>query len=398
MSAIDEFNKSSKYNPPAGYEPWKIRNDYPTDSGEKPAWLDIDFTQDPKAYSEAVKKYILEGNVKHNFVVQKNTLRDWYHPPWLHYGDHGREPINGLKYAADIPAKFISENQNRILQCWLCSYFNAPAATVLGRFWADPNEPKWDKDHPVKFPVGSIIFENAFCDVSEDQVYTLKGAPTADACIGIVDSSGKSHPEIRKDTPDTLRLIQTEFAARDDRFPELGWVFGVFIYDGTKANHNHPWDNLVPVGIQWGNDPTLTQKAHDDGKLSKECWIDGYALDLFKSLKGDRPWLGFHGRLDGLLDDFMSTCTSCHATAQLTPAGKPVTSRVQDPLPKKIPAGAGPGIWVQEDEKAIDRWFRNVPAGEPFDEGYLSADYNRHVQFAYENYLDWKEKHSHQHA
>lgn len=123
------------------------------------------------------------------------------------------------------------------------------AATVLGRLWADPNKPKWDNDHPVKFPVGSIIFENDFCDVSEDQVYTLKGAPTADACIATVDSSGKSNPKIRKDTADTLRLIQTDFAARDDRFPELGWVFGAFIYDGTKANHNVGDVNFTyPIG------------------------------------------------------------------------------------------------------------------------------------------------------
>lgn len=37
--------------------------------------------------------------------------------------------------------------------------------------------------------------------------------------------------------------------------------------------------------------------------------------------------------------------------------------------------------------------FRNVKAGEPFDAGYLSADYNRHVLFGYENYLKWRETH-----
>ena len=104
--------------------------------------------------------------------------------------------------------------------------------------WADPNKPKWDKDNPVKFPVGSIIFENDFCNVSEDEVYTLKGSPTADACIATVDSNGNAIPNVRKETADTLRLIQTDFAARDDRFPGLGWVFGTFIHDGTKANHN----------------------------------------------------------------------------------------------------------------------------------------------------------------
>jgi len=392
MSAQDEYDKSSKYNPPEGYKPWKIRNKcYPTEWKElpEPAWLKIDFTQDPKAYTDAVKQYILEGNVEHNFVVQENKVRDWYHPPWLHYGDDGREPINGLKFGVEVKAKYISENQNRIVQCWACSYFNARAATVLGRLWVDPNKPKWDKDNPVKFPVGSIIFENDFCNVSEDEVYTLKGSPTADACIAEVDSNGSTILKTRKETADTLRLIQTDFAARDDRFPGVGWVFGTFIHDGTKANHNSkPWDNLVPLGIQWGNDPTLTQKTHEDGQVPKECWINNYGLDLFRSLRGDRPGLGWHDRPNGLVDDFMQACLSCHVNAQLAPPDKPEPAKY--PPPEKIPTGPGPGIWVQTNPNA-QRWFRNVPAGKPFDEGYLSADYNWHVLFGYKKYLQWKD-------
>ncbi|KAH0840347.1 hypothetical protein J3R83DRAFT_1366 [Lanmaoa asiatica] len=252
--AETEFNTSSNFHPPKGYKAWKIRNDYPTTSDEQPEWLKIDVTKEPRRYCEAVKEYIFKGNVENNFVVQDNKVnvfeqvapilltpmqdRDWYHPVWLHYGDNGREPINGLKYAAEIPEKFISENQNRILQGWLCSYFNAPAATVMRKLWADPNNPKWDEKHPVKFPIGSIIFENVFCDVTEKEVYTLAGSPTADACIATTNPDGHPDPKVRRDTADHLRLIQTDFAARDDRFPAVGWVFGTFIYDHTQAKEN----------------------------------------------------------------------------------------------------------------------------------------------------------------
>ena len=74
MSAQKEFDTSSNYKAPDGYKPWHIRNQYPRESNEKPKWLEIDFTKDPRAYSEAVKKYILEGNVEHNFVVQENKV------------------------------------------------------------------------------------------------------------------------------------------------------------------------------------------------------------------------------------------------------------------------------------------------------------------------------------
>lgn len=110
------------------------------------------------------------------------------------------------------------------------------AATVLSHLWADPNKPKWDKNNLVKFPEGSIIFEHVFCDATEKEIYTLKGSPTTKASIAVTDSEGHPIPKDRKDTADELRLIQTDFAARDNRFPEVGWVFGTFIHDGTKAH------------------------------------------------------------------------------------------------------------------------------------------------------------------
>ncbi|TNF06753.1 MAG: hypothetical protein EP327_15745, partial [Pseudomonadales bacterium] len=57
-----------------------------------------------REYMDAVKDYCLEGNVENDWNVQKNTLRQWYHMPWQHYGPLGREGIHGLTKEAQIQA------------------------------------------------------------------------------------------------------------------------------------------------------------------------------------------------------------------------------------------------------------------------------------------------------
>lgn len=44
-------------------------------------------------------------------------------------------------------------------------------------------------------------------------------------------------PRKRNDFPTDLRLLQVDFAVRDDRAP-IGWVFGTLIYDGRRLDKN----------------------------------------------------------------------------------------------------------------------------------------------------------------
>ncbi|KAG8216680.1 hypothetical protein J3R82DRAFT_6882 [Butyriboletus roseoflavus] len=144
------------------------------------------------------------------------------------------------------------------------------------------------------------------------------------------------------DTATRLRLVQVDFAARDDR-SHIGWVFGTYACDGRKAAPN-AWDNVFPIGLQYGNDPNVLQKQYDEGERPTQLWRNPIALALLEELGGNRPWLGWHDRLDGLADDFMGTCTSCHATAQLSKPDRTPTSRIQDPPPQeKIPGTIGIG-------------------------------------------------------
>jgi len=53
------------------------------------------------------------------------------------------------------------------------------------------------------------------------------------------------NPEIRNEFATDLRLIQVDFAVRDDRAP-TGWVFGTFMYDGTTSEENVCHKYLLP--------------------------------------------------------------------------------------------------------------------------------------------------------
>ena len=167
--ALRHFQTSSLWPVPHDYQRpvWKIRNNSPGRSAQLPSphpgssrvtssppsdgprdmapWLTVDFKVDPAAFCEVVKQYCWEGNVESQFVVQRNSvrlffhgllmtelstahdfqIRDWYHAPWLHYTTQGREPLNGLTFERSTPPFDLSKTQRRYLQIWACGYYNA---------------------------------------------------------------------------------------------------------------------------------------------------------------------------------------------------------------------------------------------------------------------------------
>jgi hypothetical protein len=149
-----------------------------------------------------------------------------------------------------------------------------------------------------------------------------------------------------------MRLLQIDVAVRDARAADTtGWVFGTFIYNGDAAGAT-PYDRMVPVGLMWGNDPGVTPAMVDMGTALQETWINQDAKPLMTHL-------GWAGRLNGPVDNKISSCLSCHSTAE-TPVVSPLTP----------PTGAS-------DAERLN-WFRNVKAGDPFDSGpgVQSLDYS----------------------
>ncbi|KAF4462444.1 hypothetical protein FALBO_10748 [Fusarium albosuccineum] len=262
------------------------------------------------------------------------------------------------------PKGELADTQKRELQTWACGFYNEIGAATFGEIWKDPSKPKWEN---VKFQLGTCVFKILLTDATNLEVPIMDGSPTMHA---VISPNGAINGAVRQDHASPVRLLQVDFAVRDDR-ADIGWVFGTFMYNGHMKDAN-PWDRLIPVGIMWGNDTELTPARAAEGAKPTQSWINRDANDIRKSLKGSRPSWGWLGRLNGPADNFRSACASCHSVSERDPKEK-----VQL-LP---PSGA------TDAEKM--RWFRNIPAGKPFNKGGVSGDYSLQLMMGYNNFRGW---------
>ncbi|KAK0715336.1 hypothetical protein B0H67DRAFT_489786 [Lasiosphaeris hirsuta] len=374
-----EFDKGYGYldvvKLPAGFAPFQLKNNYPKPEdisaasvSEKPTglppvplpgpdlpvpnldprkdapWLDVDFRTEPMKYCQIIKAYCWEGNSNKDFNIHKNTA-------------------------------------------WAIGFYNWMGATVFGDVWRDASNPKWDKH--VVFPLGTCVFKILMTEATEAEVACLTNAPTLQAVIATPEAAAQGNAAKRKDKAEPVRLLQVDFAVRDDRIPigpdGNGWVFGTFMYNGAlkmpdvtnfaSASRMQRWDNVIPVGLQWGVDPELTPEAAAGGKKPEQSWINPDADKLLTDLGGTRAdklkrW-GVYGRLNGPVDNFKSACASCHSVAE-----KNLKENIQM-IPQK-----GPNFM---------RWFRNLGPGQSFNGGdKWSADYSLQLMTGYFNYRLWK--------
>ena len=129
-ASVREFHRAAYNQPPAGWTGpvFKPKLDFAT---ARPAikdapWEDIDFKTEPKKYMEALLEYCLEDNVENDFVVQKNSKRQWFHAPWMCQTPLGREPIHGLTFERPSPRGYLSATQTQVRQNWAVSVYNDP--------------------------------------------------------------------------------------------------------------------------------------------------------------------------------------------------------------------------------------------------------------------------------
>jgi hypothetical protein len=75
------------------------------------------------------------------------------------------------------------------------------------------------------------------------------------------------------------------------------------------------------------------------------------------------PHLGYQGRLNGPVDNKVSSCLSCHSAAEYT-SGVLIPPKNMDPAP----------------------WFRNIPSGTPFDANRQALDYSLQLSVGLANF------------
>ena len=278
----------------------------PSASDPKP-WLAIDPVQKPADYANAVLNYFMEGQNTTTWRAQDNTVRKWYHMPWMHVGTLGREVIHGLTRERNATPGTLATTQKKCPETWSIGFFNPTAGHQLWKIWNDGKSPPDFTQAAV--PEGSVVMKLLFSQADPKEIPYLKGSPSFTANVATPAGGGTGCVDLgeTRRAKGTVRLVQVDFAVKDSRSTKTNWYFGTFAYR-NEAPGKDPWKKLVPVGLSWGNNPDLSDDLAAGGQKPAESIV----LNKFQFTRD----FGRGGRMNGPLDNPISTCMSCHMTAQ----------------------------------------------------------------------------------
>ncbi len=351
----------------------------------QPSFLKIDFTKNWKEYLLAAQDYVFADNVRggdvaDDFDAAKRDKPTWFHVPWQHFGPYGREGVHGLTKEAPVQPQQLAISQTyKGGQMYAVGLYNVFGGYTIGKVWADKNHPNRKNIH---FPIGTVVMKILFTDVPPEQIPSLENPLQWEA---YVTQDFASQKRVFKQ----LTLIQMDLMVRDDRAPS-GWVFGNYQYNGKVGNKNK-WKNLIPLGIQWGNDPDVNDGGNGtySNPVPSVTRINpNLKQTIINPDESELPptHLGWNGRLNGPADNYLSTCMSCHMTAQ-APAKSPMS-------PLFLPAGTAPPV----GSVAWMRWFQNLKCGERFDKNTDSTDSSLQLAASLQNFFNWRNEGSKQRA
>src|SRR5206468_1101099 len=131
--------------PPAGWTGpvFKLSQSYPTTqpAGGSQPWKAFDFRTQSAQYLQAVLNYALDGNLAVDFDGNRNAVRKWYHTPWLHATNLGREFIHGLTRERSSRPRELHANQSSTFANYAVGFYNPTGGYVIGQVWKDADNP-----------------------------------------------------------------------------------------------------------------------------------------------------------------------------------------------------------------------------------------------------------------
>lgn len=314
-------------------------------------WLAFDPTRQPSQYLAAVLRYFYEGNIRSDvelsFDPALNPVRRWYNAPWQDPGLNGREFVHGLTRERVSRPYELDPHQAKMWNNYAVGFYNSAGGATIGRVWRDHGRPDARLAH---FPEGTVAAKLIFTTADTTDVPYLAGAPTWNAYV-YARPNELNPPAGSPRAILPLHLLQIDLAVKDSRVNNTtGWVFGTYVYGGGPGGTGGSgWTNVAAVGEMWGNDPGYP----GSGPL-RQTLINRNVHMLH---------VGYQGRLNGPIDNQVSSCLSCHATAEV-PEG------IMTP-----PSGQNPA-----------RWFQNISSGNPFDIGSVATDYSLQLSVGIANF------------
>lgn len=365
---------------------FKLSDDFPKEMPVKDEALEkilsIDFKSDWEGYLSAVQQYAFEGNAstdyENAFFLEDNTERKWYHVPWQHWGETGREGFHGLTQEGPVDSQILAQSQLSNSHAYAVGFYNDLGGYTIGKVWPS-GVPNYTSLKQSGFPDGTVVAKLLFVPINEDEVPYLENPVSWDAYIYEVDIPGHTTIDSTARKQHKVNVIQMDVMVKDPRAIETGgWVFGTFVYQGNLGNENR-WDNLMPVGIMWGNDPE--DRLSNYNLTPTKTIINSNLKETIINPSPNLPpmHLGWNSRLNGPVDNGQSSCFSCHSTAQY-----PVISNI---LPQfNTPKVNVPAIGSMASNEWM-RWYRNIPCGEPFDSQATSFDFSLQLVKSVQNYI-----------
>ena len=319
----------------------------PAPAGGYP-WEAFDFKTEQEKYIRALLAYARADLEPVGWDASQVPTK-WFHAPWMASGPEsksGREFFHGMtEERAGLLSEYVKNPPvDKKTRSYAVGYYNAVGAYTFGRvFTPDPAQPDISK---ALFENGAMTIKLLFTTATQGDLKSL--ANTLEWDCDIYNGTARS--------PSKVYLLQVDVAVRDKRNDSLtGWVFGTFAYNGGATGVS-VFDRLEPVGLMWGNDPTVTPTS---GTIV-ESWLN-------KSI-GTYQHYGRAGRLNGPIDNPLGSCTACHGFAQI--------ARVNNPTPG-IPT-APPALTASTT--TLDRYFTNVKAATALSTDYVSVDYSLQLQ------------------
>ena len=355
LSRLEAAFPDAQNLPPTGWtgHVFKLSQTYPValpalEPASVRKWTQFDFKKPLEApqYLNAVLDYCLAGNTANNFAdVSANTVRKWYHAPWLHTTPSGREFISGMTKERPSRPGELGPAQTAQHDNWAFGFYNERGGFTIGQVWSDPAHPDPRK---AIFPSHTVTCKLLFTTTPIAEAPFLAGSLEMEADINRATGTG-ARPK--------LRLLQIDVAVKDSGANSTtGWVFGTFQYEKAASASMNWWEHMVPVGLMWGSDVTKLKA----GMPTTEEWIN--------TARGQKLHLGRQNLvLNGPVDNPLASCTACHGFAQVPKVNSP------SPSIPRVPS-------VTDTGSALDPYFTNVKAATAFSTDYLSVDYSLQLQ------------------